>query len=191
MCHKILEDARLYSLLREFDADLARVAREGGCRCGGVLHVANYLRKSRGGPAERAHEDELRFSFCCDRESCRQRLTPPSVRFLGRRVYFGSVVVLVCAVMNGPTARAVRELSSLIGASERTLRRWRTWWRAVFTETAFWKAAAGRFARPVEVERLPQSLVELFSGDERERLVAALRFLSPLTTTSGRNAMAL
>lgn len=187
MCHRILGDARLYALLRTFDLDLAAAARAGGCECGGVLHVANYRRKPRGGSGE---EDDLRFSFCCDREGCRARATPPSLRFLGRRVFLGAVVVLVSAMMNGLTPRRVADLSSLVGASERTLRRWRTWWRTAFTESAFWRAAAGCFARPVALEALPHSLLERFVGDERERLVAALRFLSPITTTSAGSAMA-
>jgi hypothetical protein len=36
----------------------------------------------------------------------------------------------------------------------------------------------------VDVATLPASLVERFSGDERQRLVSALGFLSPLTTRS-------
>lgn len=190
MCHGILGDARLYALLRKFDEDLADAARAGGCECGGVLHAANYRRKPRGRPGELEREDELRFSFCCDREGCRGRVTPPSVRFLGRRVFLGAVVVLVSAMMNGPNATRVAKLSSLVGASERTLRRWRTWWRTAFAESAFWKGAAGCFARPFAHEALPHSLLERFAGDERERLGAALRFLSPITTMSGRFAIA-
>jgi hypothetical protein len=192
LCHRILGDARLYALLRKYDEDLAASARENGCECGGVLHVANYPRKPRGGPAagDACPEDDLRFSFCCDREGCRVRVTPPSLRFLGRRVFFGAVVVLVSAMMNGPTRRRVAELSSLVGASERTLRRWRTWWRTAFTESALWRAEAGCFARPVAPGALPHSLLERFAGDEGERLVAALRFLSPITTTIVGFAMA-
>jgi hypothetical protein len=36
----------------------------------------------------------------------------------------------------------------------------------------------------VEIATLPASLVERFSGDERQRLISALGFLSPLTTRS-------
>jgi hypothetical protein len=35
-----------------------------------------------------------RTSFCCHRDGCRERATPPSVVFLGRRVYAGAAVVL-------------------------------------------------------------------------------------------------
>ena len=125
------------------------------------------------------------------REGLGSEAKTPVVRFLGRRVYLGAVVVLVSAMLNGPTPRRVAKLVLLIGASRRTLQRWRTWWRAAFAESAFWKAAGGRFAAPVARRVLPQSLLDRFGGDERERLVAVLRFLSPITSRSARNAMAL
>jgi hypothetical protein len=37
---------------------------------------------------------DSRRSFCCAVEGCRRRSTPPSVRFLGRKVYVGAIVVL-------------------------------------------------------------------------------------------------
>jgi hypothetical protein len=50
--------------------------------------------------------------------------------------------------------------------------------------TAFWKTARSRFARPVEADTLPGGLLERFGGDAVAQVVATLRFLSPLTTTS-------
>ena len=190
MCHEILRDARLYAVLLKYDEDLAAQAQAAGCECGGVLHVSDFPRKPRGGPSELGSEHDRRLSFCCDRDGCRSRVTPPSVRFLGRRVYLGAVVVLVSAMRNGPTPRRVAKLVMLIGASRRTLQRWRAWWRTVFAESAFWKAAAGRLAVPVARRFLPQSLLERFAGDERERLVATLRFLAPITSESARKTMA-
>ncbi len=84
-----------------------------GCSCGGRLHSANYPRAPRGGPDHLPEEYRSRFSFCCDRDGCRKRMTPPSVRFLGRKVYLGAVVILVSAMRQGPTPRRVRELSTL------------------------------------------------------------------------------
>jgi hypothetical protein len=93
-------------------------------------------------------------------------------------------------MLNGPKPKRVATLSRLIGVSERTLRRWQVWWRTAFAESAFWKAVAGRFATRVTTCHLPESLLERFAGDEHERLVAVLRLLCPITTTSGRSAMA-
>ena len=190
MCHDILGDARLYALLLKYDEDLAAEAQAAGCECGGVLHVSDFPRKPRGGPSDLGAEHDRRLSFCCDRDGCRGRVTPPSVRFLGRRVYLGAVVVLVSAMLNGPTPGRVAKLVLLIGASRRTLQRWRAWWRTALAESAFWKAAGGRFTTPVARRVLPQSLLDRFGGDARDRLVAVLRFLSPITTTSARDAMA-
>ena len=130
-------------------------------------------------------EYEWRFSFCCDREGCRRRTTPPSVRYLGRRVYLGAVVVLVTALQAGITPARAQRLVAWLGVSGRTLQRWRTWWRTSFVTTAFWRAVHGHFLPPVAVDALPASLRERFAGpDERAQLARLLRFLSPLTTTS-------
>ena len=91
----LLAEGELYELLQRFDEDLAAEHRAGGCpRCGGVLHSARYRRKPRGF-AGLAPEYGRRLSFCCARAGCRQRATPPSLRFLGRKVYLGAVVVLL------------------------------------------------------------------------------------------------
>ena len=186
MCHALLSDSTLYHLLLKFDRDLAAQARVAGCPCGGVLHSSDYARKPRGAPLGVVGGDlKRRLSLCCAKEGCRSRTTPPSVRFLGRRVYFGAVVVLATAMTGGITAKRAEKLRELVGVSLRTLRRWRAWWRGAFAESSFWKAARGRFSPPVETGALPSSLLERFSGpDERERLIRMLAFLGPVTTTS-------
>jgi hypothetical protein len=93
MSHHPLLDASVFRLLLDVDRDLAAEARAGGCACGGPLHAARYRRKPRGGPrGELSAEYSWRESFCCAREECRKPTTPPSVRFLGRRVYVAAVV---------------------------------------------------------------------------------------------------
>jgi hypothetical protein len=109
-------------------------------------------------------------------------MTPPSVRYLGRRVYLGAVVVLVTAMIGGITAARAARLREWFGVTVRTLTRWRVWWRETFVASAFWRGAHGRFMPPVAIERLPASLLERFVGDERTRLLSALAFLAPLTT---------
>jgi len=191
LSHRVLQDATLWGLLPKFDEDLAEQARARGCRCGGVLHRADYPRKPRGGPVALGAGYDRRLSFCCDRDGCRGRVTPPSVRLLGRKVYLGAFLVLASALMNGPTPRRVAALVKLLGGvSERTLRRWSAWWRSAFAESAFWKGSAGRFATPVAAMLLPHALLERFGGDERERLVTTLRFLTPVTIDPARFAMA-
>ena len=87
MYQTLLRDASFFELLLRFDDDLAAAVRQAGCGvCGGVLHSARYRRKPRGGPAGLGAEHALRQSFCCAAEGCRRRATPPSLRFLGRKV---------------------------------------------------------------------------------------------------------
>jgi hypothetical protein len=120
-------------LLPRIDDDLAAHVRSAGCAvCGGRLDAADYPRKPRGADE---HDDNYarRRSFCCAAEGCRRRATPPSVRFLGRKVYVGAVVVLAAALQHGPTKKRVAELAALLGATRRTLVRWRRWWSTMFT----------------------------------------------------------
>lgn len=180
MYRALLADARFHELLLAFDRDLAAAARAAGCaRCGGVLHSARFRRKPRGGPVGLGEVYDQRLSFCCALDLCRKRTTPPSFRFLGRKVYLGAVVVLVCAMRQG--AAAARQLSELFGVSRRTITRWREWWRSAFVASPFWRAVAAAFMPPVDHDRLPASLIERFTGSGGERLVALLRFIAPIT----------
>jgi hypothetical protein len=179
-----LSDGRLYELLQRFDEDLAAEQRAGGCpRCGGVLHSASYPRKPRGA-AGLAPEYGWRLSFCCAREGCRKRATPPSLRFLGRKVYLGAVVVLVSALRCGVTPMRMHYLEEWVGVSRRTVMRWRRWWCEHFVATAFWRANSSRLMPPLAHAQLPAALLERFAGAGRERLISALRWISPLTTES-------
>lgn len=176
-----LKDGALYLILQHIDADLAATTQAEGCvHCGGALHRACYPRKPRGGPGGLA--DLRRLSFCCAQEGCRSRHTPPSVRFLGRKVYWGVVVVLVTALRHGTTPARLACLREACGVSARTLARWRHWWQQTFAGSRFWTAAQGQLATPVAVERLPLSLLERYAGDGTQPLVSLLRFLAPITS---------
>ena len=187
MYHDLLRDASFWSFLADVDRDLAESARQQACPCGGRLHRANYPRKPRGGPSDLPAAYLSRLSFCCGRDGCRKRVTPPSVRFLGRRVYLGAVVILVAAMRQGPTPRRVRELSELFDADRRTINRWRALWREHFPLTTFWKVARGRLLPTVKVDVLPRSLLEAFVRSEQDRdgWKKLLLFLSPITIPGG------
>ncbi len=180
MCHAILQDPKLYSLLLLIDQDLAAQARAAGCACGGALHSARYPRKPRGAPWGLLDQDRSRLSFCCAR--CRRRTTPCSVRYLGRRVYLAAMVVLLSAMRCGLTATRAHRLAQALHVPRRTLERWRRWWLEQFPQTSFWKGAGARLLPPVPIAALPASLLERFIGDIQSRLIQSLRFLSPLST---------
>ena len=182
MLHALLADARFWQLLHRLDEDLAATAGAARCpHCGGALHRGDYPRKPRGvdrarlGPAY-----ERRHSFCCSRDGCRRRVTPPSVRFFGRRVFLGALVVLVSALAQGLTGKRRAGLAAQIGAGAQTLERW---WREALPATAFWHAVRDRLLPPVALDQLPQSLLERFAagGSTIDRLAHALHFLAPLS----------
>lgn len=186
LCQCYLADERLQQLLEKVDSDVAQAVQQGGClHCSGKLHRADYKRKPRGGP--QAPEEVYRDSFCCDQEGCRKRHTPPSVRFLGRKVYAGMVVVLVSALQHGLKPQRVQVLRECLGIDRRTLERWRQWWLKSFAKSSFWKGARARFMPLFCQKTLPWSLCQafqLFQVERRDRLLDLLKFLSPITTTS-------
>ena len=190
MYQALLADVRFHELLLAFDQDLASAACAQGCGlCGGALHSARFPRKPRGGLAGLVEACDQRFSFCCAEDGCRTRETPPSLRFLGRKVYLGAVVVMVETMRQGPTAARVRQLTDLLGASRRTLARWREWWRSAFVASRFWKSTSAAFMPPVDQGRLPVSLLERFAGDAGAKLVALLRLLGPITGGTAMHAV--
>jgi len=162
---------------------MAAKIHQGGCwHCLGKLHRAKYKRKPRSG--KKKIEETYRASFCCDQDGCRKRHTPPSVRFLGRRVYWGVVVVLVSAAHHGIKPERMRILREALSIDRRTLERWRTWWLENFVQSSFWKIARARFMPLICEKTLPLSLGRAFQLERRDRLLELLKFLSPLTTGS-------
>lgn len=159
-----------------------RVAQAGCIFCGGPLHRGDYPRKPRGGRIAAAVDFDRRYSLCCGREGCRRRATPPSVRFLGRRVYVGAVVIIASVVaLAAATASAARRAT---GLASRTLRRWLRWWRGPFVATPVFVAIAARLVPAVDRLHLPASILERLVGNEHVRMQRMLGWLAPLTTSS-------
>ncbi len=128
-----------------------------------------------------------RFSFCCAVDGCRKRTMPPSLHFLGRKVYLATVVTLISAMLHGTTPARLTRLSIVPGIDRRTLARWRAWWLSAFTDGAFALVAKASFMPAVDIASLPASLLERFAGDLAEQLTSLLRFVAPLT--GGASAM--
>lgn len=175
--------SEFFDALVAIDAQITAVVAAAGCRfCGGRLHRGDYARKPRGGTiAVAAEAFTRRFSLCCGRDGCRRRATPPSVRFLGRRVYVGAVVIVATVV-----AIAIGAASSARGATgvpARTLRRWLRWWRGPFLATTVFVDVAARIPG-VDRRRIPSSILEAMRAGPNERVQSLLAWLSPLTTES-------
>jgi hypothetical protein len=184
IAREFVNSASFWTFLLSIDKDLAERSRQKGCSCSGRLHSANYPRAPRGGPVDLPEQCCCRFSFCCERDGCRKRLTPPSVRFLGRKIYLGAVVVLISAMRQGATPQRARELSRMFGVDAATIGRWQTFWREHVPNTPFWRVARGRLLAVLESSAvLPRLLVDAFCGadDVYRDWVRLLRFLSPLS----------
>jgi len=188
VCHVRANDPNFYQLLLRIDQDYADQAREQGCNCGGVLHSARYPRKPRGVSHEARCHCDFRHSFCC--ADCRRRTTPFSVRFLGRRVYVGAIMVAVSAARaSAGSAAAMRQLDDL-GVPPATIARWRDWWTSDFVSTPFWTLGRAAFMPPIDTGLAPASLLERFVARRPpEPLLSLLQWLSPLTSASAMGAV--
>ena len=184
-----------FARLEKLDEMIAATVAAGRCRhCAGPLHQGNYHRKPRGALIATAGEAlTRRHSLCCGRRGCRKRALPPSLRFLGRRVYLEVVVVLASVIAQ--IVATAREAVAASGVPLRTLRRWGAWWREVFPRLPTWAELRARFAPPPPDEaQLPRSLVARLGGDRRddgsegladeEALLLTARYLAPVTSDS-------
>ena len=185
MYHDLPRTARFWWSLFVFDQDLANASSRERMFLRRTPPLRRLSRESPAAspPASRA-SCGIRLSFCCDRDGCRKRTTPPSVRFLGRKVYLGAIVILISAMRQGPSPRRVRELSARFGVDQRTIARWQVFWREHFPQSHFWKIEGARFKATVKIISLPYSLVDAFLSRHRrcKGWTLLLRFLAPITT---------
>ena len=183
--------------LEKLDEMIAAKVAAGRCRhCDGPLHQGNYQRKPRGGMVGAAGEESTRrHSLCCGRRGCRKRTLPPSLRFLGRRVYLEVVVVLASVMVE--VAATARAAQAAIGVPWRTLQRWGSWWLDVFPKLQTWTELRARFVPPPPDEaKLPGSLLARLGGQEdrpednsdggadARSLLLCARYLAPVTSDS-------
>ncbi len=191
MCHAFLTDSRFYRFLFQIDLDIATDIQEDGCpHCRGSLHVSCYPRKPRGIRFVLDETYEYRLSFCCAEDGCRRRCTPPSVRFLGRKVFLGVIVVLITAMEHGLTPKRRKQLIEDLDLYPKTISHWRKWWREIFPVSRCWRAEKGNFMPPIEPDDLPGALLGRLDGkDLRLRLCRLLLLLAPFTTTSWSSSL--
>jgi hypothetical protein len=193
MLHEYKLEVEFFARLADWDAKIAQEVAAARCsHCRGPLHQGNYRRKPRGGLlATMGEAFALRHSLCCGH--CRKRALPPSLRFLGRRVYLEVVVLL--ASMLAAVATALTHVVRSSGVPRRTLRRWGAWWTTTFPASPTWAELRAQFEPPTPAEaRLPASLLDRLRStrcSDREAassgevvVTHAARLLAPITTTS-------
>jgi len=154
--------ASCLSLLVTIDVIIAAYFKTRGCpRCGGPLHAAPYWRKPRGHVEPLDPQTTLRLSWCCGRDGCRHRVTPPSVRFLGRLVYTGPTVLALQSTP--PNSPAEAQLRAEAGCSRPSIRRWRDRFARLW-ETAIGRTIAGAMTLGLSERRQPRSVLSLWTG---------------------------
>jgi hypothetical protein len=184
MWHELVADeSAFFNLLIEIDETLAAEAKNSRCPCGGRLDRADYPRKPRGIPQAWQEAFSTRISFCCAKEGCRRRITPPSLRFLGRRVYIAATILVVCS--RWMSARQAEVPSN-------TARRWRRFFDSILPTLPFWRNMCGRLMPPLNLKDVVASLLNRFleKGQlKAQALFHGLSFFKPLSTSYSRKTM--
>ncbi len=162
--------------------------------CGGPLHDAHYERKPRGGPADLPEEMCVRLGLCCGREGCRRRALPPSALYFGRRVYWGAVVVVVTAVLQGrDRGYSYSELQRRFGMCRLTMKRWQAWFLEELRRTRIWQRICGSLPLDALDGAQPSALLESLvkaEEDTGQGVTLCLSLLSggPLSVAQARMA---
>jgi hypothetical protein len=180
MSHIPAPASSFYTDLLQFDLDTTRRLKRHGCQtCGGALDRADYGRKYRGAVAGEVSGFDQRFSLCCRRDGCRRRLTPQSVRFLGRKVYLAFLVVLASAEAS---EKRLSLLAKESGISRQTLARWLAFWRLKVPVSAPWKSIKAAFMPPLALADLPGALRRVFNCTTlaSDAWISLLRCIAPL-----------
>ena len=181
MYHPLLTDARFHNILFDLDRLIAEQVRQEPCRfCQGNLHQSHFPRKPRGVPKGTHPDYSIRFSYCCGTDGCRKRFTPPSMRFLSRKVYSSVVIILIFLLKPETDESRIETINQLLGTtlSVETLRRWRHFWTKDLPQTHTWRRLAIRHSLS---QKLPMSLLALFEETAKCSLIKGLKLILPLT----------
>ena len=173
----------LFRLLFNINSDIATEKKKELCPlCGAPLHQANYPRNPAGGPQDLPDDYKIRFSLCCSRDGCRKRVTPTSVRFMGRKEHWSCVILIVITLKQNRTSGYTAEkLMRMFNISHSTLYRWAKYFRDFFPNSSLWKALRGNVRSDVYNNSLPGSLLQFFINKyvfEHIGLIKCLKFLA-------------
>lgn len=164
MLPELLQKAKLYHLLFLIDCDLCKALKDQGCPfCHSPLHQSDYPRKPRGPFKKLPEEYQKRHSLCCSREDCRKRSLPPSCRFLGRKVYFWPVILMVMALrQNRENSYSSGRLMRLFAISRNTLKRWFLFFKKLFPLLPQWQRIRGFLPSHISNHDIPGNLLHFF-----------------------------
>lgn len=153
--------------LRDLDEALFLAVKALFCpHCQGKLDTANYPRKPRG----LGELESIRFSLCCRNDGCRHRVTPPSLRFLGQKVYSAWVVILF---------EFVDELGLNRQIARQTLARWRNFWNdRLASDHPFMRRARSLLPPCTPDSNLPSTFLQVFKFRNPESRIPILKFFT-------------
>lgn len=164
----------------------AQKCQKKGCpACQGTLHRANYRRKPRGIPGKCKSFYERRQSFCCASEGCRKRRTPPSVRFLERKIFVSAAVLLISCILHGVSPKRAARLRTIFEVDRKTIQSWLKMWTGELPQGPFWLELRGLLRDPLDPKGLPLNLLERLRGTLEEKAISLLKLLAGLGTHSG------
>lgn len=156
---KYLGNVSILVQLSKIDVELEKRQILGSCpHCGHSLHRAPYERKPRGALCELPDSCFVRLSLCCGH--CRKRCLPPSCLFLGRKVYYGCVILLLTAILQGLTSQTIQSLCDAMNVSRRTLHRWLWFFQDVFPNSPLWKVLRGLLSPRISASLMPLGLFQ-------------------------------
>ena len=181
----VVDHVTLFRSLHSIDVEMANKVRAKRCsRCRGPLHWGKYRRKPRGEGMDVNIPEELhrRLSLCCG--WCRRRTLPPSCLYFGRKVFWGCVVMLLTAAVQGLGSHTMAELCARFEVSRRTVKRWVSFFEVVFPWSAAWQRLRGRVGVEVRNEDLPRGLVAWFLANSKDGQSAVVSCLEAAARAS-------
>lgn len=182
MLSEVLKNKSFFHHLYTIDKEIAEHCRKMPCPyCNGPLYFANYLRKLRGARDGLPEEYFTRFSLCCGREGCRHRVTPPSCRFMDRKVYWHGVILIIVSTWQQNKASSIFKLSKLSDVTRNTIKRWILFYQDIFPSSRQWLRVRGLIPAFIKNNELPSSLINYFLSIKscaEDALAACLKFLS-------------
>jgi hypothetical protein len=158
------------SELVAIDLESAKKMKDLGCpECKSTLHKANFIRKFRGLEVEIPPQFEIRFSFCCSKDGCRNRLTPPSVRFMRHKVYLSLVILLISSGVE-------TFLEEKLEVSTQTLSRWRKVWSQILSPSnPLYLRLKAFLPTDMGVNRTPHPILQWFLNQPQIGIVDGIR----------------
>lgn len=184
MIPELAQKSPLYSFLFKLDVELYEQTKQAGCpHCeDGRLDDGFYERHPKGGPDDLPDELRERRSLCCAKQGCRKRTLPPSCLYLGRKLYWKAVILVVLACrQKRENSWTYEKLQARFGVSRSTIWRWANYFEEFFSESDEWKKRRGYVVEQIDRDSIPGAVWEIFRevyDDLEEAMGKMVQFLS-------------